>query len=735
MDAAEQFRTAIEGSGLNPPDEIVADGNFHRFASNGKRGDDAGWYVLFTDGIPAGAFGCWRRGFDQEWSANLGRSLTAEEQEQLRAAQIEAMQKREAERRRRQEEAAAEANGIWSEAQPVSDNHPYLVRKGVNAHGIRQHRDGRLIVPVHIGKDIRSLQFIDDDGKKRFMPGSEVQGGYFPIGTTDGAKALCVVEGFATGATVHAATGYPVAVAFNAGNLQPVVEAMHERYPELPTIVCGDDDWEGEVNTGRSKATAAAQAVELRLAFPEQLAGVTDFNDMARECGLDAVCAAVDAAQRCAPKERIEASPSEPSDRWPDSPDKEAYYGLAGDIVRAIEPHTESDPVALLLQILTGFGSVVGCDAYYEVEATRHPARHFMVMVGASSKSRKGSSWRQVSNLLHGVDDIWADEHVKSGLSTGEGLIWAVRDPSEKQEPLREGGKKTGRVTGYETIQSDAGVTDKRLLVIEGEYASVLRVSGRDGNTLSAILRQAWDNGDLRTLTKNSPAVATGAHISMIGHVTRDELLRYLDSTEQANGFANRFLWVAVRRSKILPEGGNIGSVDFGPLLRRLSQATQQARGRGRLKFDIAAREIWHSVYADLSEGKPGLLGAITARGEAHVVRLALTYALLDCADEIQTEHLMAALALWEYCERSAAWIFGVATGDPVTDRIMQALNNAPEGLTRTEIRNLFSRHETAERISRSLGLLESAGKVECTRETTGGRPLERYCLPAQKAT
>ncbi len=143
---------------------------------------------------------------------------------------------------------------------------------------------------------------------------------------------------------------------------------------------------------------------------------------------------------------------------------------------------------------------------------------------------------------------------------------------------------------------------------------------------------------------------------------------------------------------------------------------------------------MWHSVYADLSEGKPGLLGAVTARGEAHVVRLALTYALLDRADVIRTEHLLAALALWEYCERSAAWIFGTATGDAVADRVMRELTLVPEGLTRTEIRDLFKRHQSSERIGRGLALLESAGLVEQVDEVSGGRPVERWRIPARKA-
>ena len=727
----ETFSQAIRSAGLHPPEEIVADGALHRFASAGRRGDDAGWYVLHLDGVPTGRFGCWRTGVEQSWRATLERPLSAAEEVAQEAKTAATRKVREDDKARRQAEAATEAERLWNAARSAADEHSYLVRKGVTAHGIRQHDDGRLIVPVRLGTVLRSLQFIDQNGDKMFLAGGEVKGGYCATGNTSGAKALCIVEGFATGATVHEATGHPVAVAFNAGNLQSVVGELHERYPDLPLIVCGDDDPDVDGNPGRSKATEAAQSVGARLALPERLDDVTDFNDMARHYGIDAVRAAVDAAQTCAsPTDTVRAG----ADEWPEAPDEAAYYGLAGDIVREIEPHTESDPVALLLQVLTGFGSVIGAGSYYEVEACKHPARHFVVMVGASSKARKGSSWQQVSGVLRRVDDAWATERQPSGLSSGEGLIWAVRDPIERQEPVREGGKKSGRITEYQTVETDAGVADKRLMVIEGEYASVLRILGRDGNTLSPTLRRAWDGDRLQTLVKNSPAVATGAHISIVGHITREELLRYLDSTEQGNGFANRFLWAAVRRSKTLPEGGSIESVDFAPLLQRLKQATEHSRACGRLKFDSEARAMWHSVYADLSEGKPGLLGAVTARGEAHVVRLALTYALLDRADVVRTEHLLAALALWEYCERSAAWIFGTATGDAVADRVMRELTLVPEGLTRTEIRDLFKRHQSSERIGRGLALLESAGLVEQVDEVSGGRPVERWRIPARKA-
>jgi hypothetical protein len=276
-------------------------------------------------------------------------------------------------------------------------------------------------------------------------------------------------------------------------------------------------------------------------------------------------------------------------------------------------------------------------------------------------------------------------------------------------------------------VVEDAGIQDKRLLVVEPELGSTLRVIGREGNTLSPVIRQAWDTGALCSMTKNSPAKSTGAHVTIIGHITRAEVSKLLNRTEIANGFANRFLWVCVRRSKILPDGGRINEADFGDYNQRLMAAVSHAQNVGELKRDPAARELWHRVYEELSEGRPGLLGSVTSRGEAQVMRLACIYAVLDRADEIQLPHLQAALEVWRYCESSARYIFGDDLGDGVADRILSALREAPSGCTRDEIRNLFQRHRKSPEINRALELLTRLKLVYRKTEKTGGRPAERW--------
>jgi len=418
-------------------------------------------------------------------------------------------------------------------------------------------------------------------------------------------------------------------------------------------------------------------------------------------------------------------------DSWPVL-DARALRGVIGDLVRAIEPHSEADVVALLVQGLIAFGSTLNRAAYFSAEADRHRMNLNAVLVGETAKGRKGTSWGYVRRVFAAVDPDWASTRVLNGLSSGEGLIWAVRDEITKEEPIREKGRPTGE---YQTVVVDRGITDKRLLVLESEFASTLRVMGRDGNTLSAVIRQAWDSGDLRTMTKNCPAQATGAHISLIGHITKDELCRLIEATEASNGFCNRFLWLCVKRSKALPEGGHFDETALAPLIQRLHEAVRFGRGTGELKRDEGARAIWLAVYPDLSEGKPGLLGAVISRAEAQVMRLACLYAIQDMSYVVGAEHLTAALAVWEYCEASARYIFGQRLGDPIADELLSALHKHLHGMTRTEIRDWFGRNRKAYEIDRGLTLLAKQGlarKEECQ---SGGRPIERWFAVSRATT
>jgi hypothetical protein len=369
-----------------------------------------------------------------------------------------------------------------------------------------------------------------------------------------------------------------------------------------------------------------------------------------------------------------------------------------------------------LIQFLTCAGNIIGNCPYYQVEGTRHHTNLFAVLVGETSKARKGTSWDRISEIIKIADDRWYNERTSGGLSSGEGFIDPVRDEIKKYN---------AKDKIWETV--DPGVADKRLMITEPEFAGVLAVTERHGNTLSALVRKAWDGGILSTMTRSNPLRATNGHISIVGHITEDELRARLTRTDAANGFANRFLFPLVKRSKVLPFGGD--ALEDGVILglgERLKEATEVAQKIGRVGWTSPAADAWEEVYGPLSEGKPGLLGAVTSRAEAQCVRLALIYALLDGAANIDLPHIRAALAVWDHCEVSAAHIFGASLGDNVADDILRALQHAGrEGMTRTAIRDLFGRHQSADRIGAALALLASGGRAKMETRQSAGRPTE----------
>src|SRR5215831_17292756 len=378
---------------------------------------------------------------------------------------------------------------------------------------------------------------------------------------------------------------------------------------------------------------------------------------------------------------------------WPVM-DEAAYYGLAGDVVRVIGPDTESDPVAILAQYLTAFGNIVGSAPHFIIESDRHTANLYVAQVGVSSKGRKGTAGGRVRAVTKIADEAWTLERTASGLSSGEGLIYAVRNPVSKwnaKEKIEE------------TI--DPGVVDKRLMVTEPEFASALAAMERPGNTLSPVIRNAWDGLRLQTLTKNSPLKADGAHISIVAHITETELRTRLTRTDMANGFANRFLFFCVRRSKLLAHGGNLDEAKLMHLGERTKTAVEAAHRLGRITMTEAAAKAWEAAYPALSADRPGLLGAVIARAEPQVIRLALIYALLDCTSQIDVVHLEAAMAVWAYCEESATRIFGDSLGDPTADEILIALRRSGN-MTRSDMHHLFGRNRSADQIGIALALL-----------------------------
>jgi hypothetical protein len=389
-------------------------------------------------------------------------------------------------------------------------------------------------------------------------------------------------------------------------------------------------------------------------------------------------------------------SPNEPATATPRAMlGDDSYYGIAGEIIKRIEPHTESDNASLLLSLLVGVGVCVGRKSYFIVEGTKHHANLYAVLVGRSSRARKGTSLAWINGLLDYADDTFKQRRL-SGLSSGEGLIHAVRDAElEKQD---------GKFVAIN------GVSDKRAFVVESEFARTLNVAKREGNTLSAILRDSWDTGTLSVLTRGKPLHASDAHVGIVAHITCEELRKTLAWADLYNGFANRFLWANVERSKHLPDGG--GDVVLDDLRQRLKEAIDKAKTIDRMRRSPACSELWRQVYAMLVAEKTAdgcsTWDAVTSRAEAQTLRLSMLYALLDGSDTIDVPHLRAALAVWRYCDFSARRLFA---SDALSSKLLTMVCQRP-GIMRSELRAGISHTTTTDQFDAALGGLEQSGEI-----------------------
>ncbi|MBP7524156.1 MAG: toprim domain-containing protein [Propionivibrio sp.] len=267
-DFKRQFMAALVESGLAMfKGEAIGDGDLHRYRVDGdKSGSLNGWYVLNLDGKPFGAFGSWKTGQSCTWTASRPETMTPAERSDLAVRMDSAERAREAEQAKVRAEAAARALTLWAKARPANNQHPYLDRKRVQAYGVRVLGPS-LVVPLRdVDGELHSLQFIAEDGRKTFLTGGRKRGCYFSIGRPGGD--LCICEGYATAASIHEATGYATASAFDAGNLEPVARALRGKFPRLRLILCADNDTETDGNPGLRYAEAAARAVRGFLAVP-----------------------------------------------------------------------------------------------------------------------------------------------------------------------------------------------------------------------------------------------------------------------------------------------------------------------------------------------------------------------------------------------------------------------------------------------------------------------------------
>lgn len=403
--------------------------------------------------------------------------------------------------------------------------------------------------------------------------------------------------------------------------------------------------------------------------------------------------------------------------------DRRALQGLAGEIVTAIAPYTEVSAAALLISLLTIVGNIVGRSRYTTAESVRHHANLFAVLVGDTSKARKGSAIANARNVLRAAEsnpvisfrarDAIISHMPRSGLSTPEGIIYHVRDTEEDETP-----------------------TDSRLLAVESEFGVVLSRARRDANPLTPVLRQAWDGEDLSTLTRNQPLAATAPHVSVLAAITGDELEHLLGATDMTNGLANRFLWIHTERERLIPESEPVPDEVLVPLTARLGEIIDIAvSSELHLRRDSEARRDWLYIYEMLSKPVPGKVGAAVNRAEAQVLRLSILYAIFDGADEIRRVHQDAALALWQYAEASARYIFGTLSEDAL--HIASILETADQtGLSSSGITDALGRNWKAKRKLAALEELEAVRLVDhyFVESDGGGRRTEvwRFVNPTK---
>ncbi|MGA7420896.1 MAG: DUF3987 domain-containing protein [Acidimicrobiales bacterium] len=329
-------------------------------------------------------------------------------------------------------------------------------------------------------------------------------------------------------------------------------------------------------------------------------------------------------------------------------------------------------------------------------DGAEHPARLDVLLVGATAKGRKGTTWQQIRRPMAVADPNFVDERILGGFGSGEALVDAAADGD-----------------------------DHRLFVVESEWGRLLAVGRREGSTLSPLIRQAWDGDRLAVRSRAGKAVADGAHVCVLGHITADELRAKLLDVDMANGFANRHLFCEVRRSKLLPSGGNLDDSVVAELGHDIRDALERARKIGIMRRTPMADVLWEGLYRQMADDVPGgLVAALIARDAPQVLRLSVVYALLDGSSRIDVPHLRAAWAVWQYCRSSVVTLFGGRTGDSVADKLLEAARQAgPDGLTTTDQHAALGRHASAARLKVARETLIADGSVTVRHINTGGRP------------
>lgn len=417
--------------------------------------------------------------------------------------------------------------------------------------------------------------------------------------------------------------------------------------------------------------------------------------------------------------EELESIPLPQPPALPPRPALALTHGIVGHFMRRVEEETEAHPVALAVSFLVALGNAIGRGPHTLVGRTRHGANLFTAIVGNTGAGRKGTGMDIVRDCIRTADEYWAEVCQSPNLTSGEGVVDALRDPVHKSVPKKGGGPEE-----FEVVTVDPGVPDKRLLIVCSELVSAFKAGNREGSILSQTLREAWDGKTLRTMAKNAARTSTDPHLSIIGHATRFELMRVAKESDIHGGTMNRFLFVLSDRARLLPHGGDLD--DLGTVPARVADTVQFAQGIERMRRTPEADRLWETIYPELTTARGSeLVAAVLSRGEAQALRLSMLFALAARRAEITAEDLAAAIDLWRYCRASAEAIFA-GVHDALFHKIAEAIQAEP-GISRSRLHERLGWKLGSTQLVEALGRVRAAGLARVETEQTKGRPVERW--------
>jgi hypothetical protein len=412
-----------------------------------------------------------------------------------------------------------------------------------------------------------------------------------------------------------------------------------------------------------------------------------------------------------------------PPKGWPIPMNSHAFIGIAGEVVCLEEPVSEADPNAMLVALLTMLGSIIGRGAYFTAERDRHHTNLFALIVGDSSNGRKGVTSGRAYDFVKRVDfSIISRTH--NGIASGEALVHVLRDP-------------VSGIDGKGKAFTDQGISDKRILVYQGEFGQTLRILASPTSTLSPMVRDGWDSKPLGISAKHSKDKCMDPHISWLGNITVEELTFRLSAEDQFNGFANRFLYVCSHRSKLLPSPPMGNETRLQELARITAGKIEASFQYGEIVFTPDAAALWARMYEPLETRPGGIVGAMTSRAVPQVRRIAMIYAILDGSRFIDVPHLQAALEVWRYCMESAKYIFGRELRQNILqpsrveanqEKLLSFLASRSDGAAMADIYKLFHNKKKVTDIRAMLNALRDEGTAWAeTRQSDGPRPAETW--------